>query len=1197
MASAITGAPSHAYNFSSFFTSGVDPRTGTFSSSISLCSLIANVLAGPSCPVSLVFNALQGVDHGFGIGWSIPCSRYSSSSRRLSLLTGASYEALISADDFQVIDKKIRDIKTSKVGDELVIEHKSGLMEVLSNPGGDWPEWLVTKIYSAQGRMIRLNYTVHHGRQCLHEVWDEHQRLLLIELDVASAPKITVWPDLPENMLRFQLRVKNGELRSIILNTGTTDTAQWAFTYTKIENLLLMSELRLPTGGLERVTYRASLMQLPDGAPLSALPAVVGHMVFPGAGQPSIVRKFSYSLKNYLGFGSNIRWGAGEDNLYQALGDFEYSSVEALVTGNGSNQRPVRQITRTYNRFHLLVRETTSQQGHVVKKSIEYNDRAGLAYHLQPANFQLPRRSWTEYSLTADPDKVRIEETLTEFDGHGNLLKQVLPTGVIEELEYYPVEGSVGCPADPFGGVRWLKSKTVTPAPGRASAQPLVTTYQYVDLPSATPARARFIALQQQSHATLTGEDSDTPYKTVAYEYVDDIGSLFFGRVSQTIDTINGVEGRYQHNYEVLNGQFKTQTTFTSMGVQSQQWLLQDPCFGARIKTEDRCGVSVDFAYDRLGRKVSEILAVGTPNQCTVIHEHHLSASAADSQMIVTSDSVGRAVTTLIDGLGRTVEVRAQDVDGEPNGTEKAPAQDVDHRVKPVRTIYTAKYNHLGQLVREESTDWTQDAPRPLVTAYEYDDWGNKAVTIGPDGVRFHDRTDPITLTHETGKEGAGKTVTTKNLFGKDDSIVRYDRQGRVVSTKSYEYDGYGRCVKESDPYGYQTHYTYDFANRVLTVALPDGAQIRKEYVLHSLEDLPSRIWANDYLVGERTYDGLLRMTSVVVGGRQEAFTYEGAQTRPATHTKASGLVTRWQYDCSLNNQPLSREVDGNAQLACSYRYDARHGNLIHAATPSRMQRKHYSASGMLEQEDTINDSVEVNASHSFSLRGKRVSYVDGGGVAQMTHYDKHARVVALEQGDIDARLTYDDQGRVSRTVALTKQTGQQIATTLEYDDFDREVRRLLTVGDNPAEELVQHFDPSDRLQRRTLARDGQTMLDESYSYDPRGRLVGYQCSGVALPKDTNGKSIVSQVYEFDALDNITRLTTTFDGGENIASYAYERADKTQLSAVTHSHPDYVHQNITFDYDADGNQMNDESGRRLNYDALGRLSSVTEVRP
>jgi hypothetical protein len=93
---------------------------------------------------------------------------------------------------------------------------------------------------------------------------------------------------------------------------------------------------------------------------------------------------------------------------------------------------------------------------------------------------------------------------------------------------------------------------------------------------------------------------------------------------------------------------------------------------------------------------------------------------------------------------------------------------------------------------------------------------------------------------------------------------------------------------------------------------------------------------------------------------------------------------------------------------------------------------------------------------------------------------------------------------------------------------------------------------------------------------------------------DSVGKAIISQTYVFDGLDNVRQLTTRFAGGESIATYEYGNLDKTQLSRITHTHADYASQQATFTYDGDGNQLNDECGRRMIYDDLSRLASIAQ---
>ncbi|QXN52770.1 hypothetical protein [Pseudomonas fluorescens] len=51
---------------------------------------------------------------------------------------------------------------------------------------------------------------------------------------------------------------------------------------------------------------------------------------------------------------------------------------------------------------------------------------------------------------------------------------------------------------------------------------------------------------------------------------------------------------------------------------------------------------------------------------------------------------------------------------------------------------------------------------------------------------------------------------------------------------------------------------------------------------------------------------------------------------------------------------------------------------------------------------------------------------------------------------------------------------------------------------------------------------------------------------------------------------------------------------------VTHTHPSYLPQSVEFEYDANGNMLNDEQGRSLQYDSQGRawlLSAIDMALP
>lgn len=1169
-----SGLYSNAHNFLSFVNAGVDPRTGSYSCNFSLPELLANALSGPSVRLVLGFSAFQIDDLGFGKGWSLQLSSFNRTTGKLSLSNGTSHMAAVTSGNFILRDKKIKDLKTSRAGRDLFIEHKSGILEVLSSTSSSSSEWLVSKIYSPEGRAIYLEYSNVPGGRLLRTIRDENQRLLTVDVSNGSSrvSSITLWPDSSADRLVIELTQRKGELQKITVLSDKKFSGAWGFEYQAVTDLNVITRLDLPTGGTEKIRYQSSGLLLPPGAPMRALPAVSSHTIESHNGQPAITREYTYSSRNYLGYASSVKWRDDGDNLYEANADYRYSSTEDLVQG----KQTIRRTVRTYNRFHLQVEETVTQNGKVTRNSTQYHDKANVHFDNQPANLQLPAKVEVTYTDTSIRNRERIETTLTEYDDCGNILKKVSPTGIVEVFEYYPVGASDGCPADGFGEQRWLKSKTLKPAPGFAPAPTMVTHYSYVELPSANSERGKFLAVAQES---VIQDGQTEPVLIITWDYESNLISKSFGRVKQKTETVTGVTTTFDYSYEFIDGVLCTHTTLTAAyGCRSSTSTWQNISTGAEVKVVEQLGVTIKTDHDRLGRKTLEMVAPETSGQAVKTYSYKL-PEIRDEPYEIHSVAVNGATTvTRFDGMSRESVIEIQDLD-----TVK----------EPMRAIYRANYDLLGQLIEEVNTDWLDGKPYAMSTRHTYDDWGNRNASIGPDGVLSNDSYDPILLTQTQGLDKAGTTVLTKNVFGKNDSVERFDRNGNSIGITEYLYDGLGRCVQQINPDGHTTRFGYDFADRLIMTKLPDGTCIKKQFVAHSTENLATHIWVNDYLVGQRTYDGLLRVTSTTVGGRTETFTYEGAQPNPATRVTASGKVVSYKYDPALNNQMTERSVEGSSHLSANFTYDCTHARLTEASSPDHQQQLVYSLSGQ-HIGDQFGDQGLLSAGQRHSLNGLPLQYTDASGVEQTTRYDALCRIAKVEQGSVTADYHYDSFGRVGKIETVDNQTKRKLTTQLEYDDFGREVRRLLTVDSNQPEELTQQFDSSDRLVRRTLKQGQNVLRDETFAYDSRGRLEQFQCSGKYLPVDLAGKAIHSQTYVYDQLDNITQLTTRFADGENIATYAYGYLDKTQLSRVTHTHPDYASQQTTFTYDDDGNQLNDECGRRMIYDDLGRLASVAQ---
>ncbi|AWY39363.1 hypothetical protein DKY63_05365 [Pseudomonas putida] len=136
-------------------------------------------------------------------------------------------------------------------------------------------------------------------------------------------------------------------------------------------------------------------------------------------------------------------------------------------------------------------------------------------------------------------------------------------------------------------------------------------------------------------------------------------------------------------------------------------------------------------------------------------------------------------------------------------------------------------------------------------------------------------------------------------------------------------------------------------------------------------------------------------------------------------------------------------------------------------------------------------------------------------------------------------------------------------------------------------------YNDVDGLAQRTLKEGTLLLREEKYGYDLRSRLTSYECAGTQPPVDPYNKAIQRQVFTFSALDNMRFAVTTFAGGTNRATYTYDTVDPVQLVKVANTHADYPTQ-IDLVYNKDGHLIRDEAGRTLDYDALGRLISVSE---
>jgi RHS repeat-associated protein len=1214
-----TSVHSNAFNFMSFLQNGVDPRTGQYTISINLPDVKTNDLRGPGVPLPLVYNPLNTQNSGFGLGWNLQLSQYTPGNQMLSLSTGETFKITGTVgDQLDMKEKKLDSFHFYKESEARYrVMHKSGLVEILEVLGNAQNRVaLPVEIHAPEGHKVTLDYKQFgSAHMILSSIKDDAGQTLLLVNNIDTSVEVLLQPYAgPDGgpLARFVMTLGGSDRRVSKITLPTENEASWRFGYFLKNGHLCISSVETPTGAREEIEYKDLGHQFPAGGPDQPLPRVTDHRTYPGFGQPTVDVRYTYKNDkseepNFLGFGLPLNWlNDGTDNLYRHIGSYEYVSVETLwVEGQAA-----RAIERKFNQFHLLTRETTTQNNHVQTVDSTYHLTDGVSFEQQPRNFQLPKEVKTTWSISNNPLD-RSESVRTTYDIYGNLLDQTQANGIVETSTWYPAEGADGCPPDPEGFVRQMKDQTITPAAPNGKAPILRTTYRYKALPALAGSELKnWLTVERQTLVQLEGI-KETELQRTVFEHTNDPTNPFLhGRVKQQTVTMNSKPTITAYAYSKLDSpelkESVLQTVETLTGfdhglsgknVEKVITLQRSLLTGQDLLNLDDNDVEIRYTYDPLRRVIRETVAPGKPSEAFRRYEYSLCANTGDQAEQWLFDVKAVKTCTRFDGLNRAIYEERDDAD-------------TPGRVGVPRQTYAATYDAWGNLSEETEHDWLGEEKRVLTSRFEYDDWGQQRCVTGPDGVKTYEETDPIGTDEWKGpiqrswREGSGPdpmvsgvTETWLNLFEKPARTERFDLASNRVSLHQYQYDGLGRTTEESVGFGNvvrKTLYSYDYFDRMIETTLPGNAVVRREYAEHSQEDLPTSITVNGKLLGLQVFDGLDRMIESTTGGRKQLFSFEPGQTQPKTVTTPSGQVIEYDYQPELGTEPVRRRlpVNGGAKGEFeegTYEYDPKNARLTFCEEQGIALTREYFSTGEIKSEKRVGEVGEYTMHYRYSRLGRLIGYIDVLGQEQSYQYDDKARLERTQLSTTTSTFTYDSLGQTA--TINTSDGGQRVGITLKYDEFGRETLRTFDLN-GVSQELKQVYNDVDGLKQRTLTEGAEVLRDESYEYDPRGRLTKYTCTGTQPPIDPYGKAIMSQLFVFDALDNLTAVVTAFSGGSNRATYKYSTQDPAQLASVTNTHECYPPE-IKLFYSLDGHLISDEVGRTLEYDALGRLTDVS----
>ncbi|WP_176414726.1 RHS repeat-associated core domain-containing protein [Photorhabdus luminescens] len=1219
-------------NFTSSVTGGVDPRTAVYNIIISLGYINGNNQQGPILPITLSYSPLSQQDMGFGKGISLGLSTYDTHSRRLSLSTGEQYQTDETTSDVTVKQKKLDSFKFEKSeGKHYKVIHRNGDIELLADKDTDTYLKLTTQMINAAGHALFLTPDKYNRLVSVKDDTDTQ----LLKVDYNDSITLTFYPDEVDKAESYNvvLETDNGRLSTItrkgddklsdlVWKIGYRNMGFWGY---------FATSLTYPSGMQDTVNYLhdgnkfnfPDTPSVPEQLKNNPMPYVTRREQDPGGDSLStVVSKYDYSNYNYLGFGTNVDWKAQQDNLYGYLDDYTYWSKETQGSGE-----TLKTIIRTYNRYHLQIsEETTSGKNGVVKTTV-YNAEQGMGFDEQPDNFQLP---YTVTTIWTDgfTGLSRREVITTTFDESGNPLTQTDADGTVTEWTYYKKEGEPGCPPEPNGFTRFMKSETVTPRKTAYSSQAHKTAYTYATFEHADTGVSALVMKATEKHFA-----DDVLLKTTSYQYgtkaANTVGVLtkttttYSNPVSgqkdyTTTETVTFSDATVGDNGKKINARVSAYTLTSHDGLTLTRSKTVSCMTGRLLESTDSKELVTAYTYNLLGWLTKRAHCKDTAYEHTTTCEYTVDATGG--VYATTTDPSGNKVRHGLDGMGRLIHIKKNDVDMDSKNTE------------PEFLMQQQTWDALGRRLTGRTHDYQQAAnknnPTQTVTQTQrYDNWGQVSESATSDGITTHTETTllpaptsdkcvwQIRSWQSGGTDTSGITVTTLDDNHNPVKTELYPKNAQVgkntpYSVTSSEYDGWNRLRKQTDELGQVTRYDYDAWDRPTVTILPDNTQTVRTYVAFSSAKLPLSISVvgnsgKTTLMGTQTFDGLGRLRSTIIGGRHARYLYQFAyQRHPSVIYNEAGQEV-YEYSKELGEVPVSlRTSGGEINVNQSWDYNKVTAAMVTATEDKGTKDQHtlrygYDASGQwtcvtVEKEDNIEEKSATLVTRTIG--GTATTVTDYAGKTQTLTFDGYGRATALDEVDVSSSLTYDGLGRVMQWTATSKKNGFSKTTTLTWDDFGRETLRTIKTQTDTLT-VKQEWSIKHQVTRRTTTQTaaGQTVIlrDETYAFDKqRGWLMTYTVSGSTPPQDETGKALSRQDFTYDSVTgNMISKTSTFTSGKtSVTSYRYENEeDRCQLSQI---HTDGIA--VTLKYDDAGRLTQDERGYTLRYDVLGRLREVAD---
>ncbi len=565
-----------------------------------------------------------------------------------------------------------------------------------------------------------------------------------------------------------------------------------------------------------------------------------------------------------------------------------------------------------------------------------------------------------------------------------------------------------------------------------------------------------------------------------------------------------------------LNGE-KTYAlpTKTTNGFGWSGYTQYDYFSGSSVNSENENGIIGKSVYnDPLGRLTQSVLAVGTAKeiQSTTLYDDSSRRVLNTSDHNMLGDNLIKT-ESFYDGLGRTVEVRDYEADGNYIVTKSQPV--FTHQDPQSMTWYAATrkslpyrpaagdtpqwtinvMDALGRGIKVISSDGTS-----VITAFT----GNSTVVTDQSGRLRRLLVDSL---------GRLKRVDEPNDQGALDvggapilpTSYNYDPSGNLtnvahgVQGRTFAYDSVSRLVQATNPESGTTSYTYDSNGNLKTKRDANGFKVIYDY------DQLDRVIRRCYrIIGSSTLGSTTcanNSESPDANTPDVTFDYDDANIAFAKGSLArvanSNSVTRYtsfdEFGQVLTSQQLStpEQLSGAQEpYTSSYVYNLA-GKLVEQVYPSgRSVKNILDNTGRLARTSSRKDPTQGYfdyAEHfSYTATGAVKSVRLGNGRWESTQFNSRLQPTQIALGTVQngtdkLRLDYEYG-------TLNPGTGQTIAGT-NNGNVSKQTITVPTVGINPGFVATQYY-AYDSLNRIQIATENVTPQGQSAQLSWRQQFI-----------------------------------------------------------------------------------------------------------